>query len=235
MRSIFFLPFFILFTSISTACTCDHIGSWCEVVSGDIDIIIKGYVYYDDGEATYIEVIETIQGTPDSSHIRLPKGYTSCTNSIPASFINDTIIIALYKRDINDPNFVDIGDYYFLTCGKHILEIRGQKVFGNLPPEFPEMSYEVFKKEYKSCKYEKVILTGDVVPDLNFQYHIYSNQQPLQVQIIDLSGRVIIDKIYDHNEHYTINMELPELAPSMYFVRFIVGDSIETKKIILVR
>ena len=239
----FFALFGLLFLGITaSACTCAYSTPWCESVQwSKPDIVVKGLVYSFDEEAAYIKIIETLEGTPNAALIKVPYGNGAlCYGGLSSAYLNNTYIFALNVVTASDTLFSEytnfkIGDYYFSLCGEYVLEVKNGKVIGNIFADIREMDYEDFITSYKTCDFNRISIVHEYpIPASDFiHYEIFTTEGNLEVEIFDITGKLIFRKAYQSQTFYRLDINLPYQSYGLHVIRFTAGDLVETRKLLV--
>lgn len=154
-----------------------------------------------------------------------------------------------YSLDFEDDGDDGLEFWYWAAIGQNVG--NGQLSFRRVVTPTASIAIKTFEPDFGGgVKFDFVIPQSEAADEVEnpMRFSVYPNpasdeisiellgypNQKLQVELLDLTGKVIKSSIIDHHfDSQTHPFRLPEVAGGMYFLRITNGDQVRTREVVI--
>lgn len=240
----------LLFTSLGTlsyACRCDDILSFCEVTTSSSKVVeVEVVEKYNVGFEEYmdVKVIASLQGTVDEEYLTIASYGYSCDIAYQVFTIGERFVFKYENLEpanaiSNYPNFEGAE-----RCENIYLLLSGNEIYGrDIKPDVTSMNYDDFKNSIEECAdltyfhrdpdlEAYISINGNPTTGLTYIYtsSLDPDYHDISVEVYNFNGQLMttVDRITERN----YPLDLSQFTNGIYFLRIRFQEFSITKKVV---
>ncbi len=244
LPSVLVIVIILLQSSISFACSCSYITSFCEEINSatkvlEVEVISK----YTDNYQSYmdIKILEFLQETVPEEILTVVNQGTSCDISHSIFEISDTLLIQ-FQELAPASGAANYSSISFWDCSTPFLRREGNQVSGYINDNFSVIDYEQLKSNIGTCI--SLTTTGTTKELLEKSISIFPNPASvisnihlgnlnpfeISIELFSADGQSIT--FTQSLQQYTYILSMSDFPKGIYFVKIYYRNEFIVKKIV---